>query len=148
MIFQTEFVCRTRGHGDFRDLTEELERLVADSGVLTGIIHLYVTGSRASVGTIEYAPGAHDELTEMLDRLVAPTDAVRSVHRFGLGSGPHHYRYAENADWHLQATLLGASLSIPAREGRAALGTHQQVFLLEGDVKPRDRTLILTVMGE
>jgi secondary thiamine-phosphate synthase enzyme len=150
MVFQTEFVCRTRGHGDLRDLTEEFQRLVGTSGVSTGVAHLYVTGSRAAVGTIEHANGAHPELTELLDRLVSPDDANPYNHGVGFGSrsGPGLYRLEENGGWHLQATVLGASLSVPARDGRAALGNHQRVFLLECDVQPRDRTLILTVMGE
>jgi thiamine phosphate synthase YjbQ (UPF0047 family) len=152
MVFQTEFVCRTRGHGDFRDLTEEFQRLVGTSGVSTGVAHLHVTGSRAAVGTIEAASGAHPELPELLDRLVSPDEAFGYNRGVGFGSrsgaGPGLYRLEENADWHLQATLLGASLSVPARAGRAALGKNQRVFLLECDVQPRDRTLILTVMGD
>jgi secondary thiamine-phosphate synthase enzyme len=144
MVYQTEFVCRTRGHGDFRDLTDEIQRLVGASGISTGVAHLYVTGSRAAIGTIEHAPGSRRELAEMLDRLVSPDDPPR----YNPGFGPGAYRHEEMAGGHLQATLLGASMSIPTRAGRAALGSHQRIFLLECDVQPRDRTLLLTILGE
>ena len=150
MIFQKEFVCRTLGHRDYHDLTEEIQRLVGESGISTGLAHLFVTGSRVAVGTIEHERGPHGELAELLDRLVSPTDLPDHGYGrgFGFGRGPEPSRREGSAHLHLQATLLGASLTLPARDGRAALGSHQRVFLLECDVHPRERTLILTIMGE
>jgi secondary thiamine-phosphate synthase enzyme len=48
----------------------------------------------------------------------------------------------------LQATLLGQSLTVPVADGKLVLGTWQQIFLLECDARPRDRTVVVTVMGE
>src|SRR3989442_3658860 len=53
-----------------------------------------------------------------------------------------------NGHSHLQATMLGPSLTVPIKEGNLVLGTWQQVFHLECDVKPRQRTIVITVTGE
>ncbi len=52
-----------------------------------------------------------------------------------------------NGHSHLQATTLGPALTVPVRDGRPRLGTWQQIFLLECDVRPRNRTVVVTVMG-
>ena len=53
-----------------------------------------------------------------------------------------------NGHSHLQATWLGPSLTVPIGDGRLALGTWQQLFHLECDVKPRRRVIVVTVQGE
>ena len=138
MIVERQISRRTRGHRDMHDLTDELGQVVKTSGVTAGVVHLFVVGSTAALGTIEFEPGLEADLPAMLDRLIPPSDSYGHEQAWHDGNGHAH----------LQATLLGPSLSVPVRGGRPVLGTWQQVFLLECDTRPRDRTVLVTVIGE
>jgi secondary thiamine-phosphate synthase enzyme len=138
MVFQNQITLRTRGHGDMHDLTEAVSRIVAQSGVQTGISHVFVIGSTAAVGTIEFEPGLRKDLPQILDRLMPPSTAYGHEQTWHDGNGHSH----------LQATMLGPSLTVPIVHGKVMLGTWQQVFLLECDIRPRDRTIVVTVLGE
>lgn len=138
MVFQKEVTIRTRAHGEMHDLTSEVTRLVADSGIRTGLAHIFHVGSTGAIGTIEFEPGLQQDLPETLDRLIPPS--TRYGHERAWHDGNGHS--------HLQATLLGPSLTVPVREGKPVLGTWQQIFHLECDVRPRERTVVVTVLGE
>jgi secondary thiamine-phosphate synthase enzyme len=138
MVIQKPITRRTRGHRDVENLTEETDRLVRESGVAIGVAHLFVVGSTAALGTIEFEPGLCDDLPTMLDRLIPPSPEYGHEQAWHDGNGHSH----------LQATLLGPSLSVPIHHGRLTLGTWQQIFLLECDIRPRERTVILTILGE
>lgn len=135
--FQSEITLKTRGHGHLQDVTEAVSEAVQASGVRTGLANLFNVGSTGAVGTIEFEPGLERDLPEQLDRLLPPSRDYGHERAWGDGNGHSH----------LQATLLGPSLSVPVREGRLVLGTWQQVVHLECDVKPRQRTLVITVLG-
>ena len=138
MVIQSLLTRRTRGHRDMHDLTDEVDQLVVKSGVTTGIASLFVVGSTAALGTIEFEPGLRDDLPELLDRLIPPSRDYGHERAWHDGNGHSH----------LQATLLGPSLTVPIRDGRPFLGTWQQVFLLECDTRPRERSVVLTILGE
>jgi secondary thiamine-phosphate synthase enzyme len=138
MVVQNKILRRTRGHRDIHDLTDEADRLVGASGIKTGVAHLCVIGSTAALGTIEFEPGLARDLPELLDRLIPPDS----------GYGHEQAWHDGNGHSHLQATLLGPSLSLPIQDGQLALGTWQQIFLLECDIRPRERVVVLTTMGE
>jgi secondary thiamine-phosphate synthase enzyme len=137
MVAQNQIVLRTRGHRDIHDLTDEADRCVRASGIKTGVAHLCVIGSTAALGTIELEPGLARDLPELLDRLIPPDSNYGHEQAWHDGNGHSH----------LQATLLGPSLSIPIQNGHLMLGTWQQVFLLECDIRPRDRVVVLTALG-
>jgi secondary thiamine-phosphate synthase enzyme len=138
MVVQDQISRRTRGHRDMHDLTDELGQVVRASGVAAGVVHLFVVGSTAALGTIEFEPGLQADLPEMLDRLIPPSPSYGHEQAWHDGNGHAH----------LQATLLGPSLSVPVRGGRPVLGTWQQVFLIECDVCSRERIVLVTVIGE
>jgi secondary thiamine-phosphate synthase enzyme len=138
MVVQNQITRRTQGHRDIQDLTDETDHWTRSSGITTGIAHLCIIGSTAAVGTIEFEPGLTRDLPELLDRLIPPS----------LAYGHEQAWHDGNGHSHLQATVLGPSLSIPIRSGRLALGTWQQIFLLECDVRPRERVVVLTLLGE
>lgn len=138
MTWQGQVSLQTSGHRDIHDLTGEIERLVGESGVATGVAHVAVVGSTAAIGGIELEPGLARDLPEALDRLLPPSRQYGHEQAWHDGNGHSH----------LQATLLGQSLSVPVTGGEPVLGTWQQVFLLECDVKPRRRTVVVTVMGD
>jgi secondary thiamine-phosphate synthase enzyme len=138
MVIQNQIARHTRGHRDIHDLTDEAQERVGASGIKTGVAHLCVIGSTAALGTIEFEPGLARDLPELLDRLIPPSTRYGHEERWHDGNGHSH----------LQATLLGPSLSIAIQGGRLALGTWQQIVLLECDIRPRDRTVVLTALGE
>ena len=138
MVFQEQFTVSTRGHGDMHDLTERVAAVVARSKVRTGVVHVFNVGSTAAVGTIEFEPGLQRDLPEALDRLLPPSRDYGHEQAWHDGNGHSH----------LQATLLGPSLTVPVADGKLLLGTWQQIFHLECDVRGRERTVIVTVLGQ
>jgi len=121
-----------------RDLTGEIARIVRESGVKAGVVHIFNIGSTAAVGTIEFEPGLQQDLPEMLDKLFPPSRDYGHERAWHDGNGHSH----------LQATTLGPSLTVPIKDRKPVLGTWQQIFLLECDVKPRQRAIAITVMGD
>jgi secondary thiamine-phosphate synthase enzyme len=138
MIHQHRFGVRTQGHGDMHDISSEVEAAVRDSGIQTGTAHVFVVGSTAAVGTIEYEPGLRGDLPRLLDRIVPPSREYGHERAWHDGNGHSH----------LQASWLGPSITVAVSGGEPALGTWQQVFLLECDVRSRDREVLVTVSGE
>ena len=138
MVVHDEINLSTRGHRDMHDLTGEVQQIVARSGVRSGVVHLFQIGSTAALGTIEFEPGLKEDLPSLLDRLIPAS----------LDYGHEQTWHDGNGHSHLQATLLGPSLSVPIRDGRLVLGTWQQIFHLECGVRPRRRTVAVTVLGE
>ncbi len=138
MVYQQRIQFTTAGHGDMRDITREVADVASLSDIATGTINVSVIGSTGSVGTIEFEPGLQRDLPEMLDRVIPPS------RNYGHEQAWHD----GNAHSHLQATTLGPSLTVPVSEGVPVLGTWQQIFFLECDVRRRDRTLVVTIIGE
>ena len=138
MVFQKQLTLETRGHGDMHDLTEAVAGIVAESGISTGIAHVFNVGSTAAIGTIEFEPGLQQDLPAILDKLAPPSRDYGHERTWHDGNGHSH----------LQATLLGPSLTVPITNGQLVLGTWQQIFQLECDVRPRRRTIAVTVYGE
>ena len=138
MIHQDEIRIDTTGHRDMHDLTPEIRRIVEMSGIATGTAHVFNVGSTGAIGTIEYETGLEADLPEILDRLIPPDRNYGHERAWHDGNGHSH----------LQATLLGPELTVPIRDGEPILGTWQQVFHLECDVKPHARRIVVTVSGE
>ena len=138
MVFQREISLATRGHGDVHDLTAEVAGIVRASGIRSGTVHVFNVGSTGAVGTVEFEPGLAGDVPDVLDRLIPPSREYGHEKAWHDGNGHSH----------LQATLMGPSLTVPVSGGEPVLGTWQQIFHLECDVKPRRRTLVVTVNGE
>ena len=138
MVHQQQISIHTNGHRDMHDLTSQVAEIVAASGIVTGIAQVFNVGSTASIGMIEFEPGLEEDLPELLDRLIPPSREYGHERAWHDGNGHSH----------LQATWLGLSVTIPITNGVPVLGTWQQIFHLECDVKSRTRTIVVTVMGE
>ncbi len=137
MSYQEQITIHTRGHGEMHDLTKQVGTAVAKSGIQTGIVNVFNVGSTAAVGTIEFEPGLQQDLPNVLDRLIPPSRNYGHEQAWHDGNGHSH----------LQATLIGPSLTVPVAGGKPLLGTWQQIFHLECDVRGRQRTLVITVSG-
>lgn len=120
-----------------RDVTPDVARLVAESGVREGVALVALPGSTGAVTTIEYEPGALADLRRALDA-VAPTgrDYAHDA-RWGDGNGFAHVRSA----------LLKPSLAVPIVDGRLELGTWQQIVVFNLDNRPREREVVVVVVG-
>ena len=120
------------------DLTAKVAAIVAASGIQTGTVNVFNVGSTAAVGTIEFEPGLQQDLPAILDKLIPPSRDYGHEQTWHDGNGHSH----------LQATLLGPSLTVPVAGGKLVLGTWQQIFHLECDVHGRERLVVATVVGE
>ena len=138
MVYQQEIQVQTAGHEDMHNLTDEVARVAGQSKVRDGVVHIFNVGSTGAIGTIEFEPGLQQDLPAMLDKLLPPSRDYGHARAWHDGNGHSH----------LQATLLGPSLTVPIRNGKLVLGTWQQIFHLECDIKPRRRAVAVTVIGE
>jgi secondary thiamine-phosphate synthase enzyme len=127
----------TAGHGAIVDITEGVASVVRQAGASEGVATVAAVGSTVAVTTMEYEPGGVQDLQETLERLVP---------RAGVY---HHNRlnHDTNAHAHLRAAMVGPSESIPFAGGQLALGTWQQVVLLDFDDRPRERTVSVQVLS-
>jgi secondary thiamine-phosphate synthase enzyme len=127
----------TPGNGHVVDLTEGVARVVASAGVERGLVTVFATGSTVAVTTMEYEPGGVHDLQAVLERLIPGRDDYE-----------HNVRNRDtNAHAHLRAAVIGPSETIPVVDGRLALGTWQQVVLLDFDDRPRRRTVSVQVVS-
>jgi secondary thiamine-phosphate synthase enzyme len=122
------------GHAD---ITRQLQSLVDEAGVRTGVLTVQLVGSTGAITTIEYESGALSDLRGALDRL-APVD----------GDYAHNARWGDgNGFSHVRSALLKTSMSIPVVDGVLALGTWQQVIAINLDNRERMRELVAVVVG-
>ena len=128
----------TRGNADPHDLTNGVEQIVTESGIRSGVVTVFTPSSTSALTTIEYEEGALADLRRALDEIAPPGRDYRHNLRWDDGNGHAH----------LRAALLGPSLSIPIVGGELALGTWQQVLFLDFDVRPRQREIVVQVVGE
>ncbi len=127
----------TPGNGHIVDLTEGIERVVRATGVERGLVTAFATGSTLAITTMEYEPGGVADLQALLDRLIPAREDYEH----------NRLNHDTNAHAHLRAALIGASESIPLLDGRLALGTWQQVVLIDFDDRPRTRTVSVQVIS-
>jgi len=124
--------------GEVLDITDEVQEALEKTSLKTGVVTVFVTGATAAVTTIEYEDGLVADLGDALQR-IAPVEIDYA----------HNERWHDgNGHSHIRASLLGPSLSVPFYEGRLMLGTWQQIVFLELDNRPRQRKVVVQIMGE
>jgi secondary thiamine-phosphate synthase enzyme len=124
--------------GEVLDITDEVQGALQSTPLQVGVVTVFVPGATGAVTTIEFEDGLVADLGEALQRLA-----------------PQEIDYAHNERWHdgnghshIRAALLGPSLSVPFCERRLMLGTWQQIVFLELDNRPRQRKVIVQIVGE
>jgi secondary thiamine-phosphate synthase enzyme len=127
----------TEGHGDVIDLTEGVLGVVRSAGVEEGVVSVFVPGSTAAVTTMEFEPGGVHDLRALLDRLIP----VRGDYEH------NRLNHDTNSHAHQRASIVGASEVVPVEHGRLALGTWQQLVLIDFDDRPRERTIVIQVLS-
>jgi secondary thiamine-phosphate synthase enzyme len=134
-IRSSELSCSTRGDSDVVDVTADVQGAVDAAGVEEGQVLVFVRGSTAAVSTMEFEPGGVQDLRETLERLI-PAEGDYEHNRLNHDSNSHA---------HQRATLVGPSEAVPVLGGRLALGTWQQIVLIDFDDRARERTLVLQI---
>lgn len=123
----------TQGDADVVDLTGAVQAAVDDTGLESGQVLAFVRGSTAAITTMELEPGGVADLRAALERLL-PTAGDYEHNRLNHDTNSHA---------HQRASLIGASETVPVLNGRLALGTWQQLVLVDFDDRPRERTVIV-----
>jgi secondary thiamine-phosphate synthase enzyme len=135
----------TEGDGDVIDLTEGVASVLEASGVENGMVSVFVPGSTAAVTAMEHEPGGVRDLREALERLIpAQGDYEPGGKPPTSGLRPDYPRDTHAHTW---ATIIGPSETLPVRDGRLELGTWQQLVLVDFDDRPRQRTVVVQVIG-
>jgi secondary thiamine-phosphate synthase enzyme len=136
--YQTDFRISTRGRCDVLDITPQVSSAISASGVHTGIVNISGVGSTLGITTLEFEPGCVADLKRALEKIA-----------------PSNTDYAHNARWgdengyaHLRSALMGTAKSFPVAKSRILIGTWQQIVLCDFDDRPRDRQVVVTVVGE
>src|SRR6476659_6778629 len=137
MVHSGELRLSSRGDADVIDITADVQRVVSEGPIDEGLVTAFVRGSTAAITTMEFEPGGVADLRDLLDRLVP-------VH----GDYEHNrLNHDTNSHAHQRASLIGASEQVPVIGGRLALGTWQQLVLIDFDDRPRDRTVVVQVVS-
>ncbi|MEX0971691.1 MAG: secondary thiamine-phosphate synthase enzyme YjbQ [Solirubrobacterales bacterium] len=131
----TELRFRTEGDADVVDITTQIEGIVDRAGVSEGQALVFVRGSTAAIATMEFEPGGVHDLRAMLERLI-PIRGDYEHNRLNHDSNSHA---------HQRATLVGPSEAVPIVAGRLALGTWQQLVLIDFDDRARERTVVVQI---
>ena len=136
-VHSGELSFSTQGDSDVIDITAEVQQVVAEGPVTDGLVTAFVRGSTAAITTMEFEPGGVADLRALVDRLI-PVDGGYEHNRLNHDTNSHA---------HQRASLIGASDQVPLIGGRLALGTWQQLVLIDFDDRPRDRTVVVQVVS-
>ena len=139
MKIKTERIrLKTKGDGDLVNITEEVSSILARSKIKEGSVTVFVVGSTAAITTFEYEPGLIKDIRDLYEKIV-----------------PSNKHYSHDETWgdangfsHLRAALQGPSLTVPFEKGKLVLGTWQQIVLAEFDNRPREREIVVQIVGE
>jgi len=138
MVVTKRIGLQTKGECDIIDITPQVEQQVAEAGINSGTVTVFISGSTAGVTTIEFESGLLADFQSMWERTIPRNIPYDHDRRWGDGNGHSHVR----------ASLLGGSLVIPFNDKKLGLGTWQQIVLVDFDNRPRSRQIMLQIMGE
>jgi secondary thiamine-phosphate synthase enzyme len=134
-VSTSELRLSTQGDADILDIGAGVQAAVSAAGCEEGQALAFVRGSTAAITTIELEPGGVADLREMLERLI-PTEGDYAHNRLNHDTNSHA---------HQRAAVIGPSETVPVIGGRLALGTWQQLVLIDFDDRPRERTVVIQV---
>jgi len=136
-VHTAELRLATLGETDVTDITADVQRVVGEAPIDDGLVTAFVRGSTAAITTMEFEPGGLADLRTLLDRLV-PVEGDYEHNRLNHDTNSHA---------HQRASLIGPSEQVPLIGGRLALGTWQQLVLVDFDDRPRERTVVVQVVS-
>ncbi|MBU0712609.1 secondary thiamine-phosphate synthase enzyme YjbQ [bacterium] len=138
MVFGVKISIQTKGFSDILDISQQVQKIVGQSGCQNGIASITVIGSTASVTTIEFEPALVLDMQEQLEKF-----ASRQMHS-------HHSQTwgDDNGFSHIRASFMGPGITIPFTKEKLVLGTWQQIVVIDHDNTPRQRQIFVQVIGE
>lgn len=137
-IATKDLYLETQGFSDIHDITGRVDDLVKDSGIREGFCHIFAVGSTASISTMEYETALEQDIKEKLEEFASQT--MKSHHSETWGD--------DNGFSHIRATFMGPGITVPIRNSECILGTWQQIVVLDHDNRPRQRHIVVQVIGK
>lgn len=138
MVTTRRIKLETQGHGDIHDITDQVAGAVSESEIQAGTVTIFTPSATSALTTIEYESGCLSDFNRLFDEVASPDREYQHNLRWGDGNGHSHVR----------AALLGPSLTVPLVDGRLTLGTWQQIVFCDFDNRPRQRELVVQMVGE
>ena len=138
MVYSATIQLNTKGFTDIIDITGRVESIVSSSNIINGSVTVFCKGSTGTITTIEFESGVVKDLQKAIEKIAPSNIPYDHDRRWGDGNGFSHVR----------AALMKPSLSIPLIEGKMTLGTWQQIVFIDFDNRPRERSIIVQVIGE
>ena len=139
MVKTKKIQVKTKGNCDVVNITEQTIQALGESGIRDGVVTVFNVGSTAAITTTEYEPGLVNYDIKAAFEKISPENGVYEHEKTW---------HDDNGHSHIQATMLGPSLSIPVVAGQMTLGTWQQIILVDFDTKARSRTVICQIVGQ
>ena len=137
-VYNGEIQIQTQGEHDMVDITDDVQRVVNQSHIENGIVCVFVPGSTGTITTVEYEPGLMKDIPRALENI-----APRNIHY-----SHHETWHDDNGHSHIRASLMGPGMSVPVKNGKLIHGTWQQIVFVELDTSPRNRNIIVQIVGE
>jgi len=137
-VYSDEINIKTDGEVDIVDITGDIQNIVDKSKLNDGIACIFVPGSTGAITTIEYEPGLMKDLPRALET-IAPK---------GIYYNHHETWHDDNGHSHIRASLMGPSITVPFQNKKLVHGTWQQIVFVELDTRPRNREIIVQIVGE
>ncbi|MCW8943228.1 MAG: secondary thiamine-phosphate synthase enzyme YjbQ [Sedimenticola sp.] len=138
MVHQSQFTIQSNGRGTF-NITREVEQIVQQSGIQTGLCHVFTHHTSASLTLCENAdPDVRHDLETFMIRLVPDGDPIYQ----------HSMEGPDDMPAHIRSILTNMDLTLPVTNGRCARGTWQGIYLWEHRTSPHRRSITVTVQGD
>lgn len=139
MTVDTKYIeMQTSGNGDILDITSEVQSIISDCNLESGIVTIFTPSATSGLTTLEFEPGCVEDLNRVFNEILPPNRDYAHNRRWGDGNGHSHAR----------AALLKPSLTVPFVENKLTLGTWQQIVLVDFDTRHRQRKLVVQILGE
>ena len=132
-VFSEKVVFSTKIEIELKDLTGKVHEVVRKSKIKNGLIHVFAPHATGVLILTEHEPNLDSDVKDFLEKII-----------------PKHggYRHPSNAHSHLRSMLLSPDKTLPIIDGQAIFGTWQSLVFVETDIYPRQRTIIMQVLGE
>ena len=132
-VFREQITFSTKGEIELIDLTGKVHDVVRKSKINNGLIHVFAPHATGILILTEHEPNLDKDVKEFLEKIL-----------------PKHgkYHHPSNAHAHLRSMLLSPDKTIPIIDGQPTFGTWQSLVFIETDVYPRQRTILMQVLGE
>ena len=137
-VYCGEVNIETNGDVDIVDITSDVQDVISKSKIKDGIVCVFVPGSTGSITSIEYEPGLMKDFPRALEK-ISPK---------GIHYDHHETWHDDNGHSHVRASLMGPSTTFPIKNGKLIHGTWQQLVFVELDTGPRNRNIIVQIVGE